>query len=103
MNSTPRNTAWLIVGIATLCAVGWLVNTTPPDSTFSVWMLFILITVAVYTISMFIFNRRRHAELITVGVVVLLLLRFIHLRHPLYIILLAAALLSIELTSKNDK
>lgn len=101
MHTTQRNITWLFMGFGSMCVLGWLVNTTSPNGWPTILALFSLITVATYALAMFILNHSRRAGFITIGVVAFFLMRMAHLRQPLYSILLVAALLSLELTSKK--
>jgi hypothetical protein len=46
---------------------------------------------------MFIFASKKEAIIITIGGIIYFLLRFLNLRHPLYLILLVACCISIQI------
>jgi hypothetical protein len=92
-----RNIVWLIAGISGLSALGWLINTRDPNYLVSLMLFFLLLFITFGSFAMFVTNIVRRAVLIGSGVFVFFLLRLIGLREPLYIILLALSLASLEL------
>lgn len=91
-----RNIAWLLIGICALSGLGWLINTQDPNYLSSLIIFFLFIFVTVFCISMFVTNIVRRSILIGSGAFVFFLLRLLGLREPLYIILLALSLISLE-------
>jgi hypothetical protein len=94
---SQHNVIWLIIGICNISALGWLVNFMDPNYLVSLIMFFIFLFLTVFSITMFITNIVRRSLIVGSGVFVFFLLRFIGLREPLYIILLALSLISLEL------
>jgi hypothetical protein len=90
----------LLVGLATVGAVGWLVNSTVP-TTLTIGVFFLLVFISVVVLMSFILNNKRVAALISLGAVMVLLLRLLGLRSPLYLVLLLVVMGSLELTWKK--
>lgn len=92
-----RQAWWLIAGFAGLSGIGFLIHTFPPTTIAAIVAFFILLATTLYFLLRFIVANNRWALLASVGVSVFLVLRMLNLREPLYLILLAAALVSLEL------
>lgn len=90
-----RNVVSLLIAITSLSAIGWLTHTHPPDTN-RVIGLFFLIFLTVVSCTLFYTESRRRALLMGIGVIVFFFLRLIDLREPIYLILLAASLISLE-------
>lgn len=97
LQQTQHNVIWIIVGICSLSGLGWLINTLDPNYLQSLILFFTILFVTVFSITMFITNIVRRSVLLGSGVFVFFLLRFLGLREPVYIILLALSLVSLEL------
>jgi hypothetical protein len=91
----------LILGISGLSLLGWFINTFTPDSFWVIALFFLIVGATTYFCSLFIFKIVRRAVLITLGVVVWLLLRFVGLRDWYYPVLLVPVLISLEVLFKN--
>lgn len=92
-----RSVWWLFVSICGLSALAWLANAYAPDSWQVILIFFILIMVMITSLLLYFMGNMRHILLITGGVLILLILRFLGLREIIYPLLLVATLFSIEL------
>lgn len=72
-------------------------NAFPPDSLSRILEFFLIILATSFVLSVFLLNNVRRALLISFGLIILLTLRALGLRDPLYPILLLASLVSLEL------
>ncbi len=99
MTTSPRNSFWLIVGIAGLSFLGWLMTTSEPHGVPSLILFLSVVSGTSFSLSLFVVNNTRRAVLISTGITVYFVLRYIGLRHIIYPILLVASLLSLELVS----
>jgi hypothetical protein len=93
----PRDIKWLLLGITGICSLGWLTNTQDPNYLFSLITFFLILSITVYSITLFTTNIVRHGLLVGSGVLVLFILRLLGLRDWYYIMLLAVCLISLEL------
>lgn len=98
---TERNITWLLAGICIVSLLAWITNTYPP-APWSILILFILLFAATSSLVLFLLNNVRRAMLIGAGISGIFFLRLIELREPLYIILLVACLVSLELYLKKQ-
>src|SRR3989304_8887565 len=101
MRQKPRNVWWLIVGVPGLSALGWLINSYPPTSHVILISFFVFLFISVFYTLLYLLNNVRRATLGALGLVLLLLLRYFQLRHPLYLILLVACLTSLEALARK--
>lgn len=92
-----RQIWWLIAGISGICATAATIHTYTPDQFVAVIAFFLLVFVSFYFLMLFLFNTPRRAILVSAGLVIFLILRMLGLREPIYALLLAAALISLEL------
>ena len=86
----------LFIGVTVLIVTAAYVNVIGPDSLISVLGFFALLSIASMLLGIYVFPHTRHALFLTAGIIVLLVLRFIGLRHPLYIMLLIASIIAME-------
>jgi len=98
MRRKPRNVLYLILGITGASVNAWFVNTYEPVSQWVIVLFFFLITSAAFFLLLFALNNVRRAVWGSAALVLFLLLRYLGLRHPGYILLLAATLVSLELS-----
>jgi hypothetical protein len=96
-----RNIAWLLVGISGISSLAWLTNTQNPANPIFLLLFFSILFFTVYSIAFFITYIVRRSLLISGGVFLFFFLRYLGLREPLYIVLLAASLISLELSSQK--
>ena len=87
----------LIWGISGLSVLGWFVNTYQPNSFIHMLLFFAILSVTVFFSSLFLLKIVRRAILVTLGVVIWLLLRFLGLRDWYYPVLLIPVLVSLEM------
>lgn len=93
----PRNSWWLFLSMVSFSGLAWLVNTYPPQQLAHRIIFFLIVFLSVFFLFLYLLKRFRWALLIGVGAVTFLWLRLITLREPLYVALLIASLLSLEL------
>ena len=94
----PQRSVWfLIIGISGISSLAWFANTYTPDSWQKVVIFFIFAAAIILSLLLYVLNNVRHVLLITGGLLILLVLRYLGLREIIYPLLLAASLLSIEL------
>jgi len=96
-----HNATYLLVSIAGVSLLAWFMHTVTPN--IYIIILFItLIVLVVWSFVMFCISSLRWAFTISAWVGVFVLLRTLHLREPLYILLFTViCILFIELTRKN--
>ncbi len=97
MRGTQRNVWWLILGITGLSGLAWFMNTIPPDSMSQIIEFLLIILVTSFVSAQFLLNNVRRAVLVSVGFSIFLVLRYLGLRDPIYLILLVASLISLEM------
>jgi len=95
-----RNINYLIFAIVALCGLAWFVNCISPDVLWLQAIFYVILGIITFCLSMFIFASNKEALLISIGTIIYFLLRSLNLRHPLYLILLIALLISINQTKK---
>lgn len=92
-----RQAWWLLAGIAGISAIGFLIHTFPPTGIAQIIAFFLLVALTLYFTLRFVVANNRWAILASLGISIFLILRMLQLREPLYLILLAAVLVSLEL------
>ncbi len=96
MRDKSRNPWWLVLGISGISVIAWFVNTYPPDSIRQIAIFFLLFFLVTYLINFSLLNNVRRAFLLSCFLAILLLLRMLNLREPLYPGLLVITLISLE-------
>lgn len=96
----PRSHLMLIT-IFIFSLFAWFINSYSPNGNLQLLLFFTLWFISVYSLIFTIIMKFRLSLIISLGATVYLLLRFWHLTHPLYLILLLLTLISLELTLKN--
>lgn len=91
-----RKAWWLVLGITGTGGLGWFMNTFSPSSRLTICAFFALFFAASSFLGLYALNNVRRAILLGLGVSAFLLLRYLQLRHPLYVVLLVASLISLE-------
>lgn len=81
--------------------MAWLINSYIPVF-WSILIFFVLLFASTSSLVLFLLNNLRRALLIGAGICGIFFLRLIELRDPLYIILLVACLVSLELYLKKQ-
>lgn len=97
MSRQPRNLTWILVAIVFLSFLAGLVNSVAPNSILILSGFFLLVGLIAFFTSLFILNNVRRSILISLGLVLFLILRYLGLHELTYIILLVACLTSLEL------
>lgn len=97
MTRRPRNQRFFLAGIIGLAATTWFINRFEPTGIRSLILFFLLLFLTSSGLLTYLFNNVRRGALGGIGVVVALLLRLWGLHDPIYLILLIACLISVEL------
>jgi len=97
----PRNLWWLLLGLISISGAAWFVNTYPPVSWQLIAVFFIFLFVSSLCIFLYLLNNVRHALLVSLGVILFLILRYLNLRQSYYIVLLVASLASLEIALRK--
>lgn len=77
-------------------ALAWLVNTYPPQQLAHRIIFFLIVFLSVFFLFFYLLKRLRWALLISTGIATFLWLRLMNLHEPLYVVLLIASLVSLE-------
>lgn len=101
MQSKPHNLTWILIAIVFLSILAAYVNSFSPNSILLLVIFFLLVGAMTFFTSLFFLNNVRRAGLLSLGFSLLLILRYLNLREPIYLILLSASLLSLELLLRN--
>ena len=101
MRRKPRNVLHLILGIAGVSLTAWFVNTYEPLTQWFIVLFISLILWTTFFLLLFALNNVRRSVWGSVALVTFLVLRYLGLRHPGYILLLAATLVSLELSFRK--
>ncbi|MBU1473102.1 hypothetical protein KKB64_04965 [Patescibacteria group bacterium] len=102
MRHKKRDFWWLMLGIINLTGFVSFVNFIAPGKTIYLVIFFVLIFLSTVFLSFYVLNNVRRGLLIACGVVVFLFLRLWGLYEPMYLGLLIASLLSLELVFRNS-
>ena len=97
-HSPERNIIHLILFFVFASALGWFINSYPPETIWQFGSFYLLLGFAVFFLFQFILNHLRRAVLVSFSIIILFILRSFNLRHPLYISLLFLLLISIEIS-----
>ncbi|MFZ5845364.1 MAG: hypothetical protein ACOY0S_02740 [Patescibacteria group bacterium] len=92
-----RKIGWLVLGLVGLVGLVGLINFYPPSSWLLISIFFLTVLLSSFFLSLYLLHNVRRAILLSCGLTVFFLLRLFGLRQPLYLILLAASLVSLEL------
>lgn len=96
-----RSVWWPIITISGISGLAWFANTYTPSSWQMIAIFFVLISVITTTILLYLLNNVRHVLLITGGALILLFLRLLGLREIIYLLLLVACLVSLEVLCRK--
>ncbi len=89
---------WPLIGaISGLSFLGWFVNTFTPDSFPRLVLFFLIVAATTFYASLFFVKIVRRAAFVTIGVVIILILRLLGLREVWYVLLLIPCLISLEI------
>lgn len=91
----------VVIGISGISLLGWFVNSYSPDSVWMIAVFFVILSASVFFISLLFLKKIRRAALLTFGVILWLILRFLGLRELYYPILLIPILISLEILFQN--
>lgn len=87
----------IAIVVTAASTLAWFVNSYTPDSWQRIAIFFVLIAIILSSLLIPLLNNVRHILLITGGLLILLVLRYLGLREIIYPLLLIASLLSLEL------
>ena len=92
-----RKLGWLILGLTGLASLAFWVYFFSPDKLLTLIVFYLLVGLSSFFLVLFILNHRRRAVLISCGLVLFLFMRQLELRQPIYLLLILATLVSLEL------
>lgn len=96
-----RNILWLFVAIVFVSLLAWFTNSFSPQTNTVIIIFFLILAGGVFSLFMYLLKNTRRSFFITVAFLVFLLLRYLHLREYLYILLLVATIISLELVYRK--
>ncbi len=88
---------WLLTAILGLSILGWFTNSFLPDSPWLITLFFVLIWITIGSLLTTLKLKQFTSFLIASGICLVLFLRLIGLRHPLYLAAIIALGLILEL------
>ena len=97
MKKQSGNIVWLINAVLGIGALGLIVNTANPSNSVSVILFICTVVIILYSLSYYLPMVVYRSFLVSGGIGGLLLLRYIGLREPVYVLLLICCLISLEL------
>ena len=97
----PRKKGLLLIGVLLSILLLGLIIFFSPNSPVLIGIFFILLFFSLFYLLCFALNNTKLSLLISVGLIIILLLRFFHLRHWLYPLLTIAIVVSILITQSN--
>ncbi len=93
-----KRPVWLLfAAVFSVTGIAWMINAFTPYRPQYIASFFLLFFTAVFSLVRFFLVRTRVALLVSLGCTGFLLLRYLHLREPVYVVLLLASLVSLEL------
>lgn len=95
-NQSPRRPIFLFFGFIGISVIGWLINTVRPTNISVIILFLFLIFFTTLPLFYFLLNNVRRSVLISTGIAIFLILRYVQLREPYYVLLLVLLLLSFE-------
>jgi len=96
-----RNPLLLFLGVTGLIVLFAYVNVVAPETLVHIIGFFLLLTVTVWFLGIYVFRHKRHAVLLVTGIAFYLALRYLGLKHPLYAVLLIASIAALELIRRE--
>lgn len=102
-NPKPRNIILIIIALTGASAIAWLTRSYPPEQLLPLVAFYVLFALTIFCLTQFILQHVRRSFLIALGVTTYLILRSFNLRHPLYLVLLIALIISINFLVQNQK
>ncbi len=97
----PRNAWWLLLGLIGISTIAWFVSTYPPEQPLHLVVFFLTMFLSSFFLFLFLLNNVRRSALVSLGVVLFLILRYLKLREPYYVVLLIASLISLEIALRK--
>jgi hypothetical protein len=101
LHQKPRKKTFLIISLISLFFNFIFINVFPPTNFFLILIFFILIGFFIFYLLLFIFKSPRRSLLITLGIILIFILRAIDLKHWLYPSLIIAINTIIEIYFYN--
>jgi len=98
-----RNFLHLFLFLVFASTLGWYINSYPPELLWQFGVFYLLFGIAILSLTHFILCNIRRSILITTGIILFLILRSFNLRHPLYVFLLLACLVSVEYSATRTR
>lgn len=99
LHTKMRKRGPLILGIILLLFLIGLVMTVPPDSIIVRILFFVLFFGATFYTAKYGFNQTRRALLLSSGLTLYIFIRFLHLFHWLYLVLICILVVALEVYS----
>jgi hypothetical protein len=93
-----RNILYLFLFLVFASTLGWFINSYPPEIVWHFVGFYVLLGLSAFFLFHFILCHIRRAVLLSIGLVTIFILRSLNLRHPAYLLLLFAFLVSVEYT-----
>lgn len=97
-----RNPLLLFLGVTGLILLTAFINIVPPYSIGAIAVFAIIFTATLILLGLYAIRRVRHVLMLTFGIIIYLVLRYLGLRHPLYAVLLAASIAALEYLWKDN-
>ena len=88
-----------MLGLIGVSGTAWLINTYAPGQPVHLVVFFVAVFVSCFFL--FLLNNVRRSTLVSLGVVLYLILRYLNLRQSYYIVLLIASLASLEIALRK--
>jgi len=101
MRRKDRNITHLILGVFGFVTLAWFINSFPPDKLVYLIVFYLTVFLSSLFLSFFILNNTRLSLLLSFTLTIFLILRYLDLHHPIYIVLLLASLISLELSLRK--
>lgn len=96
MKERSRNSWWLFIGLIGIGILSWFISTFPPKELLFRAIFFLIIFFTTTSLSLYVLNNVRRSLWMGLGITGSLLLRYLGLREPFYVVLLLASLISLE-------
>ena len=90
-----RKYIFLLAILGLVIDVGMIFLVAP--NVFTIGLFLLIFTFSIYALFFVVFKRKRHAFLSTIGLVLILILRILHLRHWGFLVAVAVGLVLVEL------
>jgi len=90
-----------LLGLIGVSGTAWLINTYAPGQPVHLVVFFVAVFVSCFFLFLFLLNNVRRSTLVSLGVVLYLILRYLNLRQSYYIVLLIASLASLEIALRK--